>query len=169
MAANCEEALPAVGNWAKLTFCDEDEEFRAITLHLELFGEDAWIFIFNAEFAADLYEIFYRDVTVMPCGLTAFESLRIESLTPAFASEFINRTPEQCSADGDGKIRMIAAAMPRHPAKPGDNICDAAGNVIGTVTSGAFCPADDTAKIIGFVNAGADIATDFGGNAGTII
>lgn len=167
-----ENELPDLWHWAKLTFCDDEEEFRTIALKRELFGETAWEFIFNAEYAADLYEIFYRNPAVEPAGMTALESLRIESLTPALP-EFAGHTPEQCVRNNTDGVRLIAAQMPRHPAKPGTDITDDSGKKLGTVTSGAFCPSDDTAKVLGFVDFSGAIPPGtvlcFGGNAGEII
>lgn len=164
--------LPELWHWEKLTFHDEDEEFRAIVLKKELFGMTAWEFIFNAEYAADLYEIFYRNTAVEPVGMTAFESLRIESLTPG-AAEFAGHTPAQCLLHSSEPVRLIAAALPRHPAKPGAEITDESGKKLGTVTSGAFCPANETAKVLGFVEFTGNIAPGttwyFGGIAGEII
>lgn len=164
--------LPELWHWEKLTFCDAEDEFRTIVLKKELFGMPAWELIFNAEYAADLYEIFYRNTAVEPAGMTAFESLRIESLTPGLA-EFTGHTPEQCLLNGTAPVKLIAAALPRHPAKPGAEITDESGKKLGTVTSGAFCPANETAKVLGFVEYSGEIAPgtvwNFGGNAGKII
>ncbi len=159
-----EKDVPGSWKWQKLTFTDEDESFRAVTVAVERFGECGFEFIFNAGYAADIYDMFYRDMTVAPAGYHAYESLRIESATPAWNRELNReRTPAECGFTAAGsaaecKVRMISAVMPRHPAKPGDKICDIAGNEIGFVTSGAFCPSENCAKIIGFAAIDSDIA-----------
>ncbi len=158
-----EKSCPGAGNWQKLSFTDENETFRAISVAVERFGECGFEFIFDAGFAADIYEMFYRDTTVAPAGIQAYESLRVESATPAWGSELnCERTPQECDllssgASGNRNVRIISAVMPRHPAKPGDKICDKYGKELGGVTSGAFCPSENCAKIIGFVNASCDI------------
>lgn len=144
LAAAAGAEIPENGRWQKLTFVDENEEFRAITLSMEKFGEQGFEFIFNAEYAADLYDLFYRNVTVHPAGLHAYESLRIESGTPAWGSEW--------SAGLSAGNYLVTAKLGRHPVKPGSDICDAAGNVIGKVTGSAFCPSDECAKLIGMTN-----------------
>lgn len=161
----CEENIPAPGEWKKLTFTDEGENFRAITIAVERFGEPGFEFIFNGEYAADLYDIFYRDTTVAPAGHHAFESLRIEKAVPAWGSELSSsRYPQECAISctkgtpADAKVRMISAVMPRHPAKPGDKICDPSGNELGAVTGGAYCPSENCAKILGFINISNNIA-----------
>jgi glycine cleavage system aminomethyltransferase T len=136
------ENIPASDTWQKLTIADEDDEFRVITLGISRFGEPGYELIFNAEYAAEIYDIFYRNAAVHPAGINAYESLRIESGTPAWSSELSVKTA------GD---HIITVKLGRHPVKPGSDICDAAGNVIGKVSSSAFCPSDECAKIIGIM------------------
>lgn len=75
-AAGDDAELPAPGHWNKTVFRDGEDEFSAIVLNRPRFGEPGCELIFNAEYAAELYGVFYRDVRVKPAGWNAWEQLR---------------------------------------------------------------------------------------------
>lgn len=78
-AAGEDAELPAPGRWNKTVFRDGEDEFPAIVLNRPRFGEPGYELVFNAEYAAELYGVFYRDVRVKPAGWNAWEQLRAEA------------------------------------------------------------------------------------------
>lgn len=113
--------------------------------------------------------------TVKPAGLGARDSLRLEMGYPLYGHELNTETTPIEAAMGafldlDRNFHGVEALRKQKDAPPtrtlaalltdqrrrfdaGDNILDADGNVVGTVTSGAFGPSLGAAAGLGYVNA----------------
>lgn len=124
-------------------------------------GELGFELYFRAEAAPELWELFLSISPVKPAGLGARDTLRLEMGYALYGHELDDRrTPFDCGLGGllkldDGRDfvgkaallaggparRQVAVKLDgRRAARAGAKVCDAAGNEVGRVTSGAFCP-----------------------------
>jgi aminomethyltransferase len=142
-------------------------------------GEDGFEISVPNDRAAELAERLLREPEVMPIGLGARDSLRLEaglclyghdidtSTTPieaALAWSIAKRRREEGGFPGaevvqkqlkDGVSRRRVGIRPagRAPAREGTEITDTQGNPIGCVTSGGFGPTVDGPVAMGYVAA----------------
>lgn len=159
--------LPGGESWKMLTLHDEDgDELRCIAIRNDRFGEKGYDLLCNAALALEVYGAIYRINGTAPAGVGAWESLRIESGTPAPGSELTGdlfpvesgwQLPEDISRDFRGKTALLAAScryrtgmieLERHPALPGSPVSTADGLTVGVVSSGAFCPGIGVAAVL---------------------
>lgn len=128
-------------------------------------GEDGYEFVVDADEAVTLWTRLV-EAGAVPCGLGARDLLRIEAGLPLYGSDMdeerdpwesglafavdLEDRPELRSAESLARrrettshrragLRLPKGAVPRH----GHGVLDAAGNVIGEVTSGTFSPLFD--------------------------
>jgi aminomethyltransferase len=139
-------------------------------------GEDGFEILVSAANAPKLWDTLLADTRVKPIGLGARDSLRLEAGLPLYGHD-LNETISPIEADlgfAVSKRRREAADFPGAarilaeregqltrkrvglivegaPAREGAEILDAAGNVIGVVTSGGFAPSLGKAIALGFV------------------
>ena len=142
-------------------------------------GEDGFEISVSAEQAAALAERLLGEPEVMPIGLGARDTLRLEAGLCLYGHDIDETTTpvEAGLAWTIGKRRRAEAGFPgaamilrqlaegtarkrigirpdgRAPAREGTAIIDAAGNPIGTVTSGGFGPSVGAPIAMGYVDA----------------
>jgi aminomethyltransferase len=139
-------------------------------------GEDGFELLCNAEIAPKLFDTLLADERVKPIGLGARDSLRLEAGLPLYGHDLDETVspPEAGLNFALGKRRREAADFPGAarileeyagdlarvrvglfvegaPAREGADILDAAGAVVGRVTSGGFSPTLNRAIALGFV------------------
>ncbi len=140
-------------------------------------GEDGYEISVPAEAADDVWNVLLSNPQVKPIGLGARDSLRLEAGMPLYGHDLdetvspveagltfaINKNRrEQRDFPGAARIvKELAEGPPRvcvalkvlegAPAREGAEIADAAGKVIGVVTSGGFSPVLKQGIAIGFV------------------
>ncbi|MBE6358322.1 MAG: aminomethyl transferase family protein [Lentisphaerae bacterium] len=160
-------ALPEAGMWQMQTISDdEDEKLRCIVIRHDRFGECGFDICCSAALALEVYGALYRINGAEPAGMTAWESLRIESGTPDVPSELHGEAyPQECglarfidfTREFTGKAglqkadisrKLAVVKLDRHPALPGSPVSLPGGCVAGTVSSGAFCPVAGAAQVI---------------------
>jgi aminomethyltransferase len=141
-------------------------------------GEDGYEISVPEEAADDVWNKLLVDHRVKPIGLGARDSLRLEAGLPLYGHDLdetvspveadlafaINKNRrEQRDFPGAARIvKELAEGPPRRrvalkvlegaPAREGAEIADAAGKVIGVVTSGGFSPVLKCGIAIGFVS-----------------
>ncbi|KFC67327.1 Aminomethyltransferase [Devosia sp. LC5] len=139
-------------------------------------GEDGFEILAPASIATTFWDTLLADERVKPIGLGARDSLRLEAGLPLYGHD-LNETISPIEADlgfAVSKRRREAADFPGAarilaerengparkrvglivegaPAREGAEILDAAGAVIGVVTSGGFAPSLGRAIALGFV------------------
>jgi aminomethyltransferase len=140
-------------------------------------GEDGFEISIAADRAAQLAERLLAEPEVLPIGLGARDTLRLEAGLCLYGHDIdINTTPpaaglawtigkrrrEQGGFPGAARILQELADPPprrrvgirpdgRAPAREGSAIVDAAGNLIGEVTSGGFSPSLNAPIAMGYV------------------
>jgi aminomethyltransferase len=140
-------------------------------------GEDGYEISLAPEHAMALAEKLLTEPEVAPIGLGARDTLRLEAglclyghdidetTTPveaALAWTIGKRRREEAGFPGAARILRELAGPParrrvgirlndRAPAREGSAILDAAGNPIGTVTSGGFAPSLNAPIVMGYV------------------
>ncbi len=139
-------------------------------------GEDGFEMLVEPEHAAALWDVLLADPRVKPIGLGARDSLRLEAGLPLYGhdlDETISPTEaglnfavskrRREASDFPGAVRIVrefggdlnrvrvGLAVDGAPAREGADILDAAGAVIGKVTSGGFSPTLGRAIALGFV------------------
>ena len=140
-------------------------------------GEDGYEISVPATAADDVWNILLADPRVKPVGLGARDSLRLEAGLPLYGHDLdettspvegdlafaINKNRRE-QRDFPGALRIVtelAEGPPRKrvalkvlegaPAREGAEITDAAGAIIGIVTSGGFSPVLKCGIALGFV------------------
>jgi aminomethyltransferase len=140
-------------------------------------GEDGFEILISAEGAVQLWERLLADERAKPIGLGARDSLRLEAGLPLYSHDLDESvSPIEASLDfAVSKRRLAAMDFPGAariaaelagnvtrrrvglkvtegaPAREGAEITDAAGAVIGRVTSGGFSPSLGAPIAMGFV------------------
>ena len=139
-------------------------------------GEDGFEILVEPEHADAFFDTLLIDERVKPIGLGARDSLRLEAGLPLYGHDldesispveaglnFAISKRRREAADFPGATRILAelANKPARirvgltvegaPAREGTEITDAAGTVIGKVTSGGFAPSLSRAIALGFV------------------
>ncbi|WP_375458786.1 glycine cleavage system aminomethyltransferase GcvT [uncultured Enterovirga sp.] len=140
-------------------------------------GEDGFEISVAAGQAADLWALLLRDERVRPSGLGARDSLRLEAGLPLYGHDINQETsPVEAGLTWSiGKRRREAGGFPgqiriareiaegpvrrrvgirvegRSPAREHADILDAAGELIGKVTSGGFGPTVGAPVAMGYV------------------
>ncbi|HLV85038.1 MAG TPA: glycine cleavage T C-terminal barrel domain-containing protein, partial [Devosia sp.] len=139
-------------------------------------GEDGFEILVSAASAARLWDALLADDRVQPAGLGARDSLRLEAGLPLYGHDldasvspieaglgFAVSKRRREAADFPGANRILAERegapsrirvglmVEGAPAREGAEILDAAGTVIGVVTSGGFAPSLGKAIAMGFV------------------
>lgn len=140
-------------------------------------GEDGYEISVQSERAAELWQLLLADARVRPIGLGARDSLRLEAGLPLYGHD-INQETSPVEAglawsigrrrreEGGfpGRIRIAGeiASGPlrrrvgillegRAPAREHSDIVDAAGELVGKVTSGGFGPTVNAPIAMGYV------------------
>jgi aminomethyltransferase len=140
-------------------------------------GEDGYEISVPAEAAVAVWNTLLADPRVKPIGLGARDSLRLEAGLPLYGHDLdetvspiegdlgfaVNKNRREQRdfpgasrivkelADGPARKRVALKVLEGAPAREGAEIADAAGNVIGVVTSGGFSPSLKQAIALGFV------------------
>ena len=139
-------------------------------------GEDGYEILCSPKHAPALWDALLADERVKPIGLGARDSLRLEASLPLYGHDldetvspteaglkFAVSKRRREAADFPGAARILkefAGDLTRlrvgllvdgAPAREGAEILDAAGTVIGKVTSGGFGPSIGRAIALGFV------------------
>jgi aminomethyltransferase len=140
-------------------------------------GEDGYEISVPGEAADDVWIKLCSDPRVKPIGLGARDSLRLEAGLPLYGHDLdetvspvegdltfaINKTRREQRdfpgaarimrelAEGPARVRVALKVLEGAPAREGAEIADAAGAVIGLVTSGGFSPSLKQGIALGFV------------------
>ena len=140
-------------------------------------GEDGYEVSVPAGAADDVWIKLCADPRVKPIGLGARDSLRLEAALPLYGHDLdetvspvegdltfaINKNRREQRdfpgaarivkelADGPARVRVALRVLEGAPAREGAEIADAAGTVIGVVTSGGFSPLLKQGIALGFV------------------
>ncbi|HQZ12106.1 MAG TPA: glycine cleavage system aminomethyltransferase GcvT [Devosia sp.] len=142
-------------------------------------GEDGVEILIAKEYAAKLWAALLADERVKPIGLGARDSLRLEAGLPLYGHDldetvspveaglrFAVSKRRREAADFPGAERIlreftgepdrlrVGLFVEGAPAREGAEILDAAGAVVGKVTSGGFSPSLSRAIALGFVPPG---------------
>ena len=170
--------LPASADLTFMTFDRVDFEGHALIVSRSGYtGEDGFEILAPAMVAARFWNRLIADERVAPIGLGARDSLRLEAGLPLYGHD-IDETVSPVEADlafalsrrrrkaGDlrGAARFadeLAGGLKRRraglsilegaPAREGAEITDAAGAVVGAVTSGGFSPTLEAPIAMGYV------------------
>jgi aminomethyltransferase len=139
-------------------------------------GEDGYEISVPAEAADDVWIKLCADPRVKPIGLGARDSLRLEAGLPLYGHDLdetvspveagltfaVNKNRREQRdfpgaarivkelADGPARVCVALKVLEGAPAREGAEIADAAGKVIGVVTSGGFSPILKQGIAIGF-------------------
>jgi aminomethyltransferase len=140
-------------------------------------GEDGYEISVPGEAADDVWVKLMSDPRVKPIGLGARDSLRLEAGLPLYGHDLdettspveadltfaINKNRREQRdfpgaarivkelAEGPARVRVALRVLEGAPAREGAEIADAAGQVIGVVTSGGFSPSLKQGIALGFV------------------
>jgi aminomethyltransferase len=140
-------------------------------------GEDGYEISVPEAAADDVWNILLSDPRVKPIGLGARDSLRLEAGLPLYGHDLdetvspvegdltfaINKNRREQRdfpgaarivkelAEGPARLRVALKVLEGAPAREGAEIADAAGAVIGVVTSGGYSPVLKGAIAMGFV------------------
>lgn len=140
-------------------------------------GEDGFEILVPAELARGFWDLLLADERVRPIGLGARDSLRLEAGLPLYghdADETVSPLEanlgfavskrrlkagdfpgaERVRREKDGalaRVRVGLRVLEGAPAREGAEIADAAGVVVGRVTSGGFAPSLGAPIAMGFV------------------
>jgi len=140
-------------------------------------GEDGFELLCPADHAQALWDALLADDRVKPIGLGARDSLRLEAGLPLYGHDLdttvspveaglnfaiSKRRREAVDFPGAARILSELATGPTRirvgllvdgaPAREGAEIVDAAGAVVGRITSGGFSPSLGRAIALGFVS-----------------
>ncbi|WP_411288558.1 glycine cleavage system aminomethyltransferase GcvT [Phenylobacterium sp.] len=140
-------------------------------------GEDGYEISVPASAAVDVWNTLLADDRVRPIGLGARDSLRLEAGLPLYGHD-LDETVSPIEGDlafsvsrkrrdardfpgasriareltqGPARVRVGLTVLEGAPAREGAEIADAAGTVIGVVTSGGFSPTLRQGIALGFV------------------
>ena len=140
-------------------------------------GEDGWEISVPTDRAEDLVRALLALPGVMPAGLGARDSLRLEAGLCLYGSDIDTATtPVEANlswimnkrrraeggfpgaaviqkqlADGSARLRVGIQPLGRAPARAHTEITDAAGNRLGEICSGGFGPSADRPIAMGYV------------------
>jgi aminomethyltransferase len=140
-------------------------------------GEDGYEISVPEASADDVWNVLLSDHRVKPIGLGARDSLRLEAGLPLYGHDLdetvspveadltfaINKNRREQRdfpgaariakelADGPARVRVALKVLEGAPAREGAEIADAAGAVIGVVTSGGYSPVLKCGIALGFV------------------
>ena len=140
-------------------------------------GEDGYEISLPAAAAVAVWNTLLSDERVRPIGLGARDSLRLEAGLPLYGHDLdegvspvegeltfaINKTRRARAdfpgaarilkelSDGPARARVALKVLEGAPAREGAQIADAAGQVVGVVTSGGFSPSLKQGIALGFV------------------
>jgi aminomethyltransferase len=140
-------------------------------------GEDGYEISVPEAAADDIWNVLLSDPRVKPIGLGARDSLRLEAGLPLYGHDLdatvspvegdlnfaINKNRREQRdfpgaarivkelADGPARVRVALKVLEGAPAREGAEIADAAGAVIGVVTSGGYSPVLKCGIALGFV------------------
>jgi aminomethyltransferase len=140
-------------------------------------GEDGYEISTPAAEATRIWNLLTADPRVKPIGLGARDSLRLEAGLPLYGHDLdetvspveadltfaINKNRREQRdfpgaarivkelAEGPARVRVALRVLEGAPAREGAEIADAAGQVIGVVTSGGFSPVLKQGIALGFV------------------
>jgi aminomethyltransferase len=140
-------------------------------------GEDGYEISVPGHAAVDVWNTLLADARVKPIGLGARDSLRLEAGLPLYGHDLdetvspveagltfaINKPRRERGdfpgaariarelAEGPKRVKVCLKVLEGAPAREGAEIADAAGNVIGVVTSGGFSPVLRQGIALGFV------------------
>jgi aminomethyltransferase len=143
-------------------------------------GEDGFEISIPAADAPRVWSALLADPRVKPIGLGARDSLRLEACLPLYGHDLdetvspveadlafaINKNRREQRdfpgasriakelADAPARARVALKVLEGAPAREGAEIADAAGAVIGRVTSGGYAPSLKAAIALGFVPPG---------------
>ena len=143
-------------------------------------GEDGYEISVPGPAAHDVWNTLLSDPRVKPIGLGARDSLRLEAGLPLYGHDLdettspveadltfaINKNRReqrdfpgasriaQELAEGPPRVRVALKVLEGAPAREGAEIADAAGAIIGVVTSGGYSPVLKGAIALGFVTPG---------------
>jgi aminomethyltransferase len=139
-------------------------------------GEDGFEVIVSNELAVAIWEDFYNKGAV-PCGLGARDTLRLEAGMPLYGHElnetidpmqaglawavkldkgdFVGREAIRKSAErpGERPIRVGFELEGKRAAREGSPILAGEDTIVGTVSSGSFCPWLDRSLAMGYIEA----------------
>ncbi len=162
--------LPGYFRWKAM----ELDGIRCIVSRTGYTGELGYELCFNAEYTDQLWDLLLSTEPVKPAGLGARDTLRLEMGYAFYSHELCaGRTPLECglapmlelgtprefigkAALGERKIgkKLIAVKLEsRRAARAGSDVMNEKEEIIGTVTSGAFCPSLDSAAALCLVDA----------------
>ena len=146
------QELPEKNEWKMITVSDDEgDEFRAIAIRHDRFGLTGFDLCVNPDNAVEFYGALYRISGIAPAGLSAWESLRLESGTPAAASELHRDvTLPECGINiGNGRKDscLVMIESDRYAALPGSTVKNSDGAAVGVITSGAYCPVAARARM----------------------
>lgn len=169
--------LPAATDLAFMTYGSFDwNGTRLVISRSGYTGEDGFEILADAGQAVAVWEKLLVDERVKPIGLGARDSLRLEAGLPLYghdldetvspieaslgfavskrrreAADFPGAARILRERDGGLKRVRVGLLVEGAPAREGAEIRDAAGNVVGIVTSGGFAPTLARAIALGFV------------------
>ncbi len=127
----------------------EIDQLRAIISFADDFGEEGFEISFNAECADQIWDLFLETDIPWPAGLAAQESLRLENSLPGAPELLVPKG----GADLKTSLRRVLFSGRRAPYA-GVKVCNAAGEVLGVVTSGTYCPTlEQSAALVFFSGA----------------
>jgi aminomethyltransferase len=141
-------------------------------------GELGYELFLPATAAEALWEALAADPRVLPAGLGARDTLRLEMGYPLYGQDLDEaHTPAEAGygwlltspADYPGKgkaahleTKLVALEIPgRRSARHGDTVFDRAGKDVGLVTSASFAPSLGHAIALAYIEAGAAEAKEF--------
>ena len=141
-------------------------------------GELGYELFLPATAAETLWDALAADPRVLPAGLGARDTVRLEMGYPLYGQDLDeNHTPAEAGYGwlltspaayvGKGKAariaqKLIALAIPgRRSARHGDTVTDRNGKTVGVVTSASFAPSLGQAVALAYVDAGAAEGKEF--------
>jgi aminomethyltransferase len=170
--------IPEAAELSFMTLTPADYEGERVVISRSGYtGEDGYEILVRADNARKLWARLLADERARPIGLGARDSLRLEAGLPLYGHDLDeSRSPVEASldfalskrrreaADFPGAARMLgelAGQLERRriglkvlegaPAREGAEIVDAAGAVVGKVTSGGFSPSLGAPIAMGYV------------------
>ena len=170
--------IPAAADLSFMSFANMAWQGHAVTVARSGYtGEDGFEILAPAIAATAFAEALLADSRVLPIGLGARDSLRLEAGLPLYGHDVDESvSPVEAGlnfalskkrlkrgnlpgaarhaaelADGSARMRVGLRILAGAPAREGADIADAAGAIIGRVTSGGFAPSLNVPIAMGFV------------------
>jgi aminomethyltransferase len=176
-AAVLADVIPESANLAFMHFRRvEHQGFGVVVSRAGYTGEDGFEILVPADIAAAFWARLLADPRVRPVGLGARDSLRLEAGLPLYGHDLDETvTPFEAALDfavskrrlkaadfpgaqrvirergAEKKRRVALRVLEGAPAREGAEITDAAGAVVGKVTSGGFSPSLSAPIAMGYV------------------